>query len=325
MEQDDLTAAVATVNLRHWPNATRARRRRHGDGPGRARARRGPPGQRGVARPLAPYAGPVHGVRRDPAGERPRGVRPAVVVRAFAGGAGAGDRRQAAAGIAHRTCRWACRGAARALPRPGAGAEVRSRLQWVSVAGEAVECAVWWGPLAREGVVRSALVVGARTARPSCASSPANRPRGWRRPAADAVRAGWWLHEPDPAVVAAGLVPRLAAELGAQGLAKGPTLPGHELRRRPRRSRGAIRSRTCCRTSSRRCGPTCATARSVGSRSRSAASRWTRISCAVSCARPATARPRSPWPGSASQQTVLVLRPAAATEPVPTESRFRAR
>jgi len=37
------------------------------------------------------------------------------------------------------------------------------------------------------------------------------------------VRAGSWLHEPDPAVVAAGLVGQLAVELGAQGLAKGPT------------------------------------------------------------------------------------------------------
>ena len=37
------------------------------------------------------------------------------------------------------------------------------------------------------------------------------------------VRAGGWLHEPDAAVVAAGLVPRLAAQLQAQGLAKGPT------------------------------------------------------------------------------------------------------
>ena len=39
----------------------------------------------------------------------------------------------------------------------------------------------------------------------------------------DRVRAGAWLHEPDPAVVAAALVPQLAADLDAERLSTGPT------------------------------------------------------------------------------------------------------
>jgi hypothetical protein len=111
-------------------------------------------------------------------------------------------------GIAHRH-----------LPDP---ATEEVELQWVSVGGEAVECTVWWGRLARDSVARSALLLGADTAaelRETTGVHVSARP-----PAApDQVRAGSWLHEPDPAVIAAGLAPQLAEELDAQALSTGPT------------------------------------------------------------------------------------------------------
>ncbi|WP_432521184.1 THUMP-like domain-containing protein [Kineococcus sp. SYSU DK006] len=87
-----------------------------------------------------------------------------------------------------------------ALP---AGAEA----QWTSVDGEVVECALWHGPLARAGTARSARVV-----------------RGGRvdelddtdLPQAEVGPVGGFLHEPDGAVIRAGLVGRVAADLGGR-------------------------------------------------------------------------------------------------------------
>ena len=95
--------------------------------------------------------------------------------------------------------------------------------QWVSVGGEAVECTVWWGSPAREGVVRSALVLGGAGKRRRAAWRLGERCGCGRAGDRAAIWAGSWLHEADPAVVAAGLVRRLAAELAAQRVAKGPT------------------------------------------------------------------------------------------------------
>ncbi len=209
VEQDDLTAAVATVNLRHWPSASvqagdvtsidldalgafaagtglwldPARRT-----PGRSTAGGA---TRRVTDPEA-FAPPWSFVRSLAARNPATGVK-------------------LPPGIAHRH-----------LPDPATEAV---ELQWVSVAGEAVECTVWWAGLARDGVGRSALVLGADTA------AELREPRGDGPPALEPlrvaapgdVRAGSWLHEPDPAVVSAGLVPLLAEELEAAAVAKGPT------------------------------------------------------------------------------------------------------
>jgi len=80
--------------------------------------------------------------------------------------------------------------------------------QWISVDREVVEAGVWSGPLARPGVGRSALVVGA--------SGAAAELTG----AADAEDApvrelGTWLYEPDGAVIRARLIGDLARDLGA--------------------------------------------------------------------------------------------------------------
>nr|WP_246314884.1 class I SAM-dependent methyltransferase [Kineococcus aurantiacus] len=84
-----------------------------------------------------------------------------------------------------------------------AGAEA----QWTSVDGEVVECALWCGPLARPGVARSARVVRGATALELDDRD---------LPAADVGDVGGFLHEPDGAVIRAGLVGRVAADLGGR-------------------------------------------------------------------------------------------------------------
>jgi THUMP domain-like len=206
VEQDDLTAAVATVNLRHWPGAVV----QAGDVRTMDLAELGAytagtgvwldPGRRTPGRSTASGA-----TRRvsDPEAFAP----PWSFVRELAAKVPATGVKLPP-GIAHRH-----------LPDPAAETV---EAQWVSIGGEAVECSVWWGSLAREGIGRSALVLGGDGAAELREHSGGAAGR-LETAAPGAVRPGSWLHEPDPAVVAAGLVPRLADELGAQGLAKGPT------------------------------------------------------------------------------------------------------
>ncbi|WP_432564387.1 class I SAM-dependent methyltransferase [Kineococcus sp. SYSU DK003] len=76
--------------------------------------------------------------------------------------------------------------------------------QWTSVDGEVVECALWCGPLARRGVSRSARVVrGAEVFDLDSVDLPG----------AAVGEVGGFLHEPDGAVIRAGLVGRVAADL----------------------------------------------------------------------------------------------------------------
>ncbi|MFB9377333.1 SAM-dependent methyltransferase [Kineococcus gynurae] len=84
-----------------------------------------------------------------------------------------------------------------------AGAEA----EWTSVEGDVVECALWCGPLAHAGVARSATVL--------------RHGRAHRVTSRDAVEVGVgavgaFLHEPDGAVIRAGLVGTVAAPLGAR-------------------------------------------------------------------------------------------------------------
>jgi hypothetical protein len=169
VERDELTAAVATVNLRHWPDAeVRCEDATSTDLTG------------------------VHGVFLDPArrtasGRRvldPRQASPSwdvvldLAERVPATGA------KVAPGIRHDL-----------VP---AGAEA----QWVSVEGDVVEAGIWFGPLARAGVGRSALVLRDGEA---TAVDDAGLPR------ADVGPVGPYLYEPDGAVIRAGLVGHVAA------------------------------------------------------------------------------------------------------------------
>jgi hypothetical protein len=173
VEKDDVTAAVATMNLRHWPEAT-------------VRC------EDATATDLSGIGGAfVDPARRNATGKRlldPRtGSPPLSFVLDLA-------RRLPAVGLK----------TAPGIPHHlvPAGAEA----QWVSVAGEVVEAALWFGLLAREGVRRAALVLPAD-------DDPVTQPVeitdvGLRE--VSVGRAGSVLYEPDGAVIRAGLVGQVA-------------------------------------------------------------------------------------------------------------------
>ncbi len=83
--------------------------------------------------------------------------------------------------------------------------------QWLSVGGDVIEADLWFGDLAPEGPGRSAVVVDAAGSGHALAdagdpSAPVEQ--------ADAGPLGSYLYEPDGAVIRAGLVARLARDLG---------------------------------------------------------------------------------------------------------------
>jgi THUMP domain-like len=183
VERDELTAAAATMNLRHWPEA-RVRcedatttdlrgvggafvdpSRRHADGPAAGK------------RLLDPRAGsPPLSFVLDLARRLP-----AVGVKT-------------APGIPHHL-----------VPE---GAEA----QWISVGGDVVEAGLWFGLLARDGVRRAALVLapdGDETTRPAEVTDA-----GLVEP--DVGEVGGVLYEPDGAVIRAGLVGQVAATVGGR-------------------------------------------------------------------------------------------------------------
>jgi THUMP domain-like len=177
VERDEVTAAVATVNLRHWPEAEV----RQGEA-------------------LSVDLGGVDGAWLDPARRTASGRRvldphraspPWSAVLAVAG-------EVPATGVK----------LAPGIPRDLApGAET----QWVSVDGDVVEAAVWFGPLARPGVRASALVLrGGQATEVDDA--------GLRTPGAVSSRegVGTYLYDPDGAVVRSGLVGQVATLVGGR-------------------------------------------------------------------------------------------------------------
>lgn len=173
VEVDEATAAVATVNLRHFPEA----QVRHAD-----------------ALHLDLAAEGVDAVYADPARRRRTGGRlldpssfapPLDQVLALRGtvpslGVKLGP------GLAHDQ-----------VPDD-------AQAQWVSVDGDVVEVGLWFGPLAPEGPGRSALLLrGHEThvvvATPDAPEHPGTGP------------VGGYLYEPDGAVIRAGLVTAVAA------------------------------------------------------------------------------------------------------------------
>ena len=114
-----------------------------------------------------------------------------------------------------------------------------AQAQWVSVDGDVVEVGLWFGPLAPEGPGRTALVLrdgeahvvradAGRSGRPTSAPS------------------GGYLYEPDGAVIRAGLVGEIAAQV--HGRLLDPTIAyvtSDALARRPRRPRPTGCSTPC--------------------------------------------------------------------------------
>ncbi|MGF0115844.1 THUMP-like domain-containing protein [Promicromonospora sp. Marseille-Q5078] len=179
---DEITAALATVNLRHFPEAEV----RHADG---------------LALDLA--AEGVDGVYADPA-RRTRGGR-----RVF----------DPAAYAPPLDAVWALRDQVPALGIkvgpgiPHQGLPEDAETQWVSVDGDVVEAGLWFGPLAADGPGRSALVL---TTRGGVTSSRTLRTDGDADLVPDVGPVGSYLYEPDGAVIRAGLVAHAAAELGGR-------------------------------------------------------------------------------------------------------------
>jgi len=182
VDADETTAALATVNLRHFPEATV----RHGDGL------------------TVDFAGEgVDGIYADPARRTGSGARrhdPAAYTPALDQVLALRDRVPALGmklgpGVPHA-----------ALPED-------AEAQWVSVDGDVVELGLWFGPLAADGPGRSALLLDAAGRSAQLRDSGA---------VAEAGGLGGYLYEPDGAVIRAGLVAEVAAEV--QGRLVDPTI-----------------------------------------------------------------------------------------------------
>ncbi|MDQ1294104.1 MAG: hypothetical protein QG608_1987 [Actinomycetota bacterium] len=174
VERDETTAAAATVNLRHWPEAVvRCEDALHSDLAGCGGAFVDPARRRSTGkRVLDPR-------RSDP---------PLSFVLELAGRLPAVGWK-AAPGIAHD------------LVPPDAEA------QWVSVGGQVVEAGIWFGLLAREGIRRSALVLP----EDDDAEEPPVEVTDVGLPEPTVGPLGSVLYEPDGAVIRAGLVGQVAA------------------------------------------------------------------------------------------------------------------
>jgi len=178
VERDEVTAAVATVNLRHWSDVD-------------VRC------EDATATDLRGVQGAfVDPSRRTTSGRRlfdPRHGSPSLeFVLALAERLPAVGMKTAP-GIPHHL-----------VPE---GVEA----QWVSVGGDVVEAALWFGLLAREGVRRSALVIPGGDGGPGPVEIvDADDASLSDRPAATGP-VGSYLYEPDGAVIRSGLVAQVAA------------------------------------------------------------------------------------------------------------------
>lgn len=173
---DEATAAIATVNLRHFPDAEV----RHGDGLALDLEGEGVDGV---------YADPA---RRTSSGSRvfdPSAYEPAL------------DR------VLELRERVPALGLKLGPGIPHSALPMDAHAQWVSVDGDVVELGLWFGPLAPEGPGRSALVLRDGQAHTILASNP----DGIYRPPSGEV--GAYLYEPDGAVIRAGLVGELADQV----------------------------------------------------------------------------------------------------------------
>ncbi|MCI9888301.1 SAM-dependent methyltransferase [Micrococcales bacterium 31B] len=182
VDKDPMTAAVATVNLRHFDDA---------------RVVCAAAEETGLEGRDAVFLDPARraGGRRifDPEACSP----PLSFVESLARGEGQGQHLRAAANGDRAV------GAKVAPGIPHAAIPAGAEAQWVSVGGDVVEAGLWFGPLAR-GEHRSALVLSGAGAH---ALSSVDLPQ------AEVGAVGDYLFEPDGAVIRAGLVGHVAAAL----------------------------------------------------------------------------------------------------------------
>ncbi|MCZ2404086.1 SAM-dependent methyltransferase [Paenarthrobacter sp. Z7-10] len=180
VEQDETTAACATLNLMPFPSATVIQ-----------------------ADALAVDLAGVDGVWLDPARRStttsgttrlfdPEAFSPPLSFAESLAGRGLAVGVKMGPGIPHES-----------LP---AGCEA----QWVSVDGDVVEAALWFNALARDGICRSALVISKQ------GTAEMTSPLPYAPGAQDVAigSAAGYIYEPDGAVIRAGLVADLARTLG---------------------------------------------------------------------------------------------------------------
>jgi hypothetical protein len=196
LDADEVTAAIAAVNLRHWPDSS---------------------AEQGVVEEFV-----------APAGEGARGVGAWLdPARRTPGVADVAGRTRRVTSLAEISPSWSVvQDVAAALPATGAklspalphgAVPPGSEAQWVSWDGDVVECTVWWGPLV-QAPGRSAAVL-----------RPGSRQVVVRETDGDGVaptlqnlaEVGAWLYEPDRAVLRAGLVSALTAATGGAELDTG--------------------------------------------------------------------------------------------------------
>jgi hypothetical protein len=196
IDADEVTAAVAAVNLRHWPDSSASP---------------------GLVEEFTPPAG--EGARHAGAWLDPARRTPGV--------ADITGRTRRLFRLDSISPSWeTVQAVARALPATGAklspafphaalppGAEA----QWVSYDGEVLECAVWWGPLVRTAG-RTAAVLG-----PGRGPTVVAEEQAEAHPptVASLGDLGPWLYEPDRALLRAGLVGAVTAATGGRELDAG--------------------------------------------------------------------------------------------------------
>jgi hypothetical protein len=196
IDADEVTAGIAAVNLRHWPDST---------------------AYQGVVEEFSP-----------PLGEGARGVGAWLdPARRTPGVADVTGRTRRIFNLSEISPSWdTVQDIARALPATGAklspgfphaALPPGTEGQWTSWDGDVVECVVWWGPLVRTRGRTAALL---RTTGPAVVVSEADGDGD--TPALQNLAAlGGWLYEPDKAVLRAGLVSALTAATGGAELDAG--------------------------------------------------------------------------------------------------------
>jgi hypothetical protein len=175
VEQDEVTAAIATVNLRHWPES----RVQHGDA-------------------MTVNLNGIEGAFLDPARRATSGKR---LLDPRAGS-------PPFSFVHELTGRLPAVGMKTAPGIPHHLVPAESEAQWVSVDGDVVEAGLWFGTLAREGIRRSALVLDS-----AGGGIEINDTSMTDAQAAEVGAVGAYLYEPDGAVIRSGLVAQVATQL----------------------------------------------------------------------------------------------------------------
>lgn len=96
---------------------------------------------------------------------------------------------------------------------PHGAVPANCEVQWVSINGDVTEAALWFGPLARPGIRRAALVIGAHGAT-ELTSGVDFHPDAALRGDVPVGAIDSYIYEPDGAVIRAGLIDQLLKDTG---------------------------------------------------------------------------------------------------------------